>query len=92
MGVTSHGVNTFHHQAIKQPGANVEIVAQAEDGIPEGMVVAGHPYAVAVQFHPEDLAYTDAASQRLFDAFVHACAEYAERAASGSAIPASASA
>ncbi len=55
MGVISHGVNTFHHQAVKQPGANVEIIAWAEDGIPEGMVVAGHPYAVAVQFHPRIL-------------------------------------
>src|SRR5579884_1122366 len=25
MGATTHGVNTFHHQAVKQPGANFEI-------------------------------------------------------------------
>lgn len=86
MGVTSHGVNTFHHQAVKQAGANVEILAWAGDGIPEGMVIQGHPYAVAVQFHPEDLAYTDEVSQRLFDAFVRTCAE---RAASNVALPAS---
>lgn len=82
MAVTSLRVNSFHHQAVKAAGENVEILAWAEDGIPEGMIVSGHPYAVAVQFHPEDLAIADAASQNLFDAFVQACAAHAANRAS----------
>jgi putative glutamine amidotransferase len=75
LGATTHPVNSFHHQAVKQPGSGVELVAWSEDGIAEGMVIPGHPFALAVQFHPEELTLVDPASQRLFDAFVQACAE-----------------
>jgi putative glutamine amidotransferase len=75
MGTTRHAVNSFHHQAVKQPGSGVEILAWSEDGIPEAMMVSGHPFAIAVQFHPEELVLVDPASQRLFDAFVQACAK-----------------
>lgn len=74
MGTTHHAVNSFHHQAVKQPGSGVELLAWSEDGILEAMVVPGHPFALAVQFHPEELILVDPASQRLFDAFVQACA------------------
>jgi putative glutamine amidotransferase len=72
---THHAVNSFHHQALKRLGSGVEILAWSEDGLPEAMAVAGHPFALAVQFHPEELVFVDPASQRLFDAFVRACAE-----------------
>jgi len=75
MGATRHDVNSFHHQAIQRPGEGVEIIAWADDGIAEAMVLPAHPFALAVQFHPEELAPADPASQRLFDAFVRACAE-----------------
>jgi putative glutamine amidotransferase len=75
MGTTRHAVNSFHHQAVKQPGSGIEMLAWSEDGLPEGMVVQGHPFALAVQFHPEELTLVDPASQRLFNAFVRACAD-----------------
>ncbi len=75
IGATSHPVNSFHHQAVRQPGSGVELLAWSEDGIPEGLVIPNHPFALAVQFHPEELVFVDPASQRLFDAFVRACAE-----------------
>lgn len=75
MGQTRHAVNSFHHQAVKEPGAGVEIVAWSEDGIAEAMVLPDAPFALAVQFHPEELVLVDDASQRLFDAFVQACAD-----------------
>lgn len=75
LGTAAHPVNSFHHQAVKQPGSGVELVAWSEDGIPEGMVIPDHPFALAVQFHPEELVLVDPASQRLFDAFVRACDE-----------------
>ncbi len=75
LGATVHPVNSFHHQAVKRTGSGVKLVAWSDDGVPEGMVVSGHPFALAVQFHPEELVFVDPASQRLFDSFVQACAE-----------------
>lgn len=75
LGGPHHLVNSFHHQAVNRLGEGVEIVAWSEDGVAEGMEVAGHPFALAVQYHPEELVMDDEASQRLFAAFVRACAE-----------------
>jgi putative glutamine amidotransferase len=72
LGVTKHEVNSLHHQGVRDPGAGAQIVAQAPDGIAEGMEFSGHPFAVAVQFHPEELEQTDKVSRRLFAAFVQA--------------------
>jgi len=70
-------VNSLHHQAVNRVGDGLEIVAFAEDGVAEAMELAGHPFALAVQYHPEELAANagDAASQRLFAALVRAAAE-----------------
>lgn len=68
-------VNSHHHQAVKRLGAGLEAVAWAGDETIEGIEAPGHRWFVAVQFHPEDLVEGHAASRRLFDAFVSACAE-----------------
>lgn len=78
LGTTEHPVNSLHHQAVRALGRGVHIVAQAPDGIAEGMEFPEHPFAVAVQFHPEELEQTDEVSRRLFAAFVRACSECAE--------------
>jgi putative glutamine amidotransferase len=75
LGTTEHLVNSLHHQAVRELGRGVRIVAQAPDGIAEGMEFPAHPFAVAVQFHPEELEQTDEVSRRLFAAFVRACHE-----------------
>jgi putative glutamine amidotransferase len=75
VGAEHHAVNSFHHQAIKDAAPGVELIAWSEDGIPEALVAPGHPFALGVQFHPEELVFVDPASQRIFDAFVAACAE-----------------
>lgn len=75
LGTTEHQVNSLHHQSIARPGDGMRIVAQAPDGIAEGIELPGHPFALAVQFHPEELAATDEVSRNLFAAFVQACAE-----------------
>lgn len=76
VGATHHEVNSFHHQAVKRPGDGVEIIAWADDGIAEALVLPAQPFALAVQFHPEELAPADEPSQQLFDAFVRACARH----------------
>jgi putative glutamine amidotransferase len=77
LGTTEHAVNSLHHQAVRELGRGVRIVAQAPDGIAEGMEFPEHPFAVAVQYHPEELEQADELSRRLFAAFVRACQERA---------------
>lgn len=76
LGTVHHNVNSLHHQAVSRPGRDVRIVARAPDRIAEGMEIAGHPFAIAVQFHPEELVPADEASRRLFRAFIDAAREH----------------
>lgn len=75
LGAERVEVNSLHHQAVSRPGAGVRIVAQAEDGVAEAMELEGRRFALAVQYHPEELVETDPYSRRLFAAFVAACRE-----------------
>ena len=63
-------VNSFHHQAVKRLGEGLREVAWAEDGLVEGVELPGHPFAVGVQWHPEDLVGHDPAARGLFAAVV----------------------
>lgn len=68
-----HTVNSYHHQAVREPGTNVTITAYSEDGVPEGIEVSGGaPFVVGVQWHPE-MMDTSEDQQALFRAFVNAC-------------------
>jgi putative glutamine amidotransferase len=66
-------VNSSHHQAIKDVAPGLTVAACAPDGIVEAVEAEGHPFAVGVQWHPEELADNDARSHRIFDALVEAC-------------------
>ncbi len=46
-------VSSHHHQAVKAPGSGLEVFAEAEDGIIEGIYCSHHPFLVGVQWHPE---------------------------------------
>lgn len=45
-------VNSFHHQAVDQPGEGIVVAGVASDGVIEAIEVADRPI-VAVQWHPE---------------------------------------
>jgi putative glutamine amidotransferase len=64
-------VNSLHHQGIKEIAPALEPVAYAPDGLVEAVELPGHPFALAVQWHPEWLT-DQPAMQRLFRAFVEA--------------------
>ena len=66
-------VNSRHHQAVDQVAAPLTVSARAADGTIEGLELPDHPFAVAVQWHPEDRVRTHAPDQRLFSAFARAC-------------------
>lgn len=65
-------VNSLHHQGISRVGEGLEAVAFAPDGLVEGLVVRGEPFALGVQWHPECLP-EDAGMRALFKTFIAAC-------------------
>lgn len=72
-GFTQIRVNSFHHQAVKQPAPGFRVSAEAADGILEGIESQSHRYVLGVQWHPENLAASDQAARNLFAAFIAAC-------------------
>ena len=70
MGVTALTTSSGHHQAVKAIGAGLRVTAVAEDGIIEALEMPGHPWLIAVQWHPEVTADQDPSQQALFDALV----------------------
>jgi putative glutamine amidotransferase len=71
-GPTSLAVNSLHHQSVKDLAPGLVVVARAVDGIVEAVEAPDHPFAIGVQWHPEELASGDVRAQRLFDALVEA--------------------
>lgn len=69
-----HEVNSMHHQAIDRVGSTLRVVAIAEDGLAEAVEVPELPFALGVQWHPEELAKTDQHSAGLFTDFLTAAA------------------
>lgn len=70
---TSLAVNSLHHQAVKDVAPRLVVTALAPDQIIEAVEAKDHPFAVAVQWHPEELTPDDAGAQRLFDALIESC-------------------
>ena len=52
-GKVELGVNTGHHQAVKDVGEGLTVCAVAEDGIVEGTYRPDKKFFLAVQWHPE---------------------------------------
>jgi putative glutamine amidotransferase len=69
-----HEVNSMHHQGLADLGEGLRVVARAEDGLVEAVELPPLPFAVGVQWHPEELAKTDQHSSSLFEEFVRAAA------------------
>jgi len=63
-------VNSSHHQAVKDLAPGLQITARAPDGIAEALELPTHPFALAVQWHPEHLRQPE--MRRLFERFVAA--------------------
>lgn len=47
-------VHGSHHQAVQRTGSSLTAAAWAEDGVVEAIVLAGHPFGIGVQWHPEE--------------------------------------
>lgn len=75
VGVGEMGVNSYHHQGVKELGRGLEAAAAAPDGLVEALYLPGHRFALAVQWHPEFSRLSDENSRKIFSAFVRACRE-----------------
>lgn len=67
-------VRSRHHQAVGRPAPGLAVAATADDGVVEAVEWTDptHPFAIGVQWHPEDGIAHDALQQRLFAALVEA--------------------
>jgi putative glutamine amidotransferase len=70
-------VNSYHHQGIADPGRLVPTGWCVEDELIEAAEHPDHPFAVGVQWHPEDMA-----NPALFVALVTAASQSRSRRAS----------
>ena len=61
-------VRCHHHQAVDRLAGPLVTAARSVDGVVEGVELPGHPFALAVQWHPEE----DRADARLLAALVAA--------------------
>jgi putative glutamine amidotransferase len=73
LGAPTARVNSRHHQAIKDVAPGLTVVARAPDGVVEAVERAGHPFALGVQWHPENLQDSPE-MKALFVKFVEASA------------------
>jgi putative glutamine amidotransferase len=69
--VTETTITSWHHQAIAQVPSGWKVAATAPDGVIEAIEHSQHPWAVAVQWHPE-LSPNSVSQQSLFRAFIAA--------------------
>lgn len=67
------GVNSYHHQAIKDLGKGLSIMAVSEDGLIEAVSLDSHSFVWAVQWHPEYLFRKDEQALLLTKTFIDAC-------------------
>jgi len=65
-------VNSTHHQAVREPGRGLRVVARSEDGVIEAIEdPAPGRFFLGVQWHPEDLL-DEPLHRALFEALVQA--------------------
>ncbi len=67
------GVNSIHHQALKDLGKDLEVMAVADDGIVEAVRHKDKKFVWGVQWHPEFSFNADEYSRKIMKAFVAAC-------------------
>jgi putative glutamine amidotransferase len=71
-GAETLGVNSAHHQAVKEAGPGLVIDAVAEDGVVEGIEDPRQRFCLGVQWHPE--FEINEADSLIFRAFVKVAA------------------
>lgn len=73
------GVNSYHHQAIRELGRGLSAMAVSTDGLVEAVYKPDYSFLWAVQWHPEFSFEKDLKSLKIFEAFQGACKEFHEK-------------
>jgi len=68
-------VNTFHHQAVGEPGPHLKVTAKAPDGIIEGIESNEYKSILGVQWHPE---WLEEDGLKIFQWLVNEAQEFAQ--------------
>ena len=64
--------NSFHHQAVLDPGRGLEVVARSADGTVEAVEDPAHSFLLGVQWHPEKTYRDRPREARLFRGLIRA--------------------
>lgn len=72
LGKTQMNIVSWHHQAVEFHSDAWKLAARSNDGLIEALEHSEHPWAIALQWHPE-LSMQDPAHQRFFRSFIDAC-------------------
>jgi len=80
VGAEEISVVSWHHQAIRDVPSGWRLAARSTDELIEAIEHETHPWAVAVQWHPE-FTFEEAEHFRLFQAFVQAALRFSPRLA-----------
>lgn len=72
LGRKQTAVNSLHHQGIRELANGLVVTATAADGLVEAVEIPDHPFALGVQWHPENLIHDDPAMLGLFRGLVEA--------------------
>jgi len=73
IGVVSLCVNSFHHQAVRNVGSGLRVVARDESGVVEG-TESSDGNVMTLQCHPEDML-NEVWARSLFAAFLRRTAK-----------------
>lgn len=65
--------NSYHHQTINRLGQRLIPVAHTSDGTIEALELAGSPFALGVQWHPESMFFSSLRMRSLFSLFIKKC-------------------
>ena len=70
LGTERLGVNSYHHQAVKDLAPCLSAAAVSEDGITEAVYMPDRTFVWGVQWHPEFSYQSDPMSRKIAAAFV----------------------
>ncbi len=65
-------VNSGHHQAVKDPGKGLKVVARSLDGVIEALEATDERFCLLVQWHPERMSDPEH-RKAIFGAMIKAC-------------------
>jgi len=79
LGQSTFQVNSFHHQAVKEPAPGFMVSAATRDGVIEGIEDTHYSFVVGVQFHPELMWQNNPPITTLFVTFVNEAKAYKQK-------------